>query len=54
VLNGKSVDQDKQRLFFVLFCFVFVFLKIYLLYVSTLSLSSYTPEEDVRSHYGWL
>jgi hypothetical protein len=28
--------------------------KIYLLYISTLYLSSDTPEEGVRSHYGWL
>jgi hypothetical protein len=33
----------------------FYFLKIYLLlYLSALYLSSYTPEEDVRSHYRWL
>jgi hypothetical protein len=27
--------------------------KIYLLYVSTLWLSSDTPEQGIRSHYGW-
>jgi hypothetical protein len=32
----------------------FFFLKIYLLYVSTLKLSSDTPEEGARSRYGWL
>jgi hypothetical protein len=30
------------------------FLKIYLMYMSTRSLSSCTPEEGVRSHYRWL
>ena len=37
--------------------FFFVFLKdvfIYFMYVSTLSLSSDTPEESIRSHYRWL
>jgi hypothetical protein len=34
--------------------FVCVCFKDLLLYVSTLSLSSDTPEEGVRSHYGWL
>ena len=34
---------------------LFFFLRfIYLLYVSTLLLSSDTPEEGVRTHYGWL
>jgi hypothetical protein len=35
--------------------FVFVFLNIYLFYVymNTLSLSSDTPEEGIRSHYRW-
>jgi hypothetical protein len=28
--------------------------KIYLLYLSTMYLSSDAPEEGVRSHYGWL
>jgi hypothetical protein len=37
----------------VLFFFFFFFL-IYLLYVSTLKLSSDTPEEGARSRYGWL
>jgi len=32
----------------------FFFLKIYLLYISTLLLSSDTPEEGIRSHYRWL
>jgi hypothetical protein len=32
----------------------FLFLFIYLLHMSTLSLSSDTREERVRSHYGWL
>ena len=31
-----------------------IYLFTYLLYVSTLSLSSDTPEESVRSRYGWL
>jgi hypothetical protein len=35
--------------------FVFLFLRfIYLLYVSTLQLSSDTQEEGIRSPYGWL
>jgi hypothetical protein len=32
----------------------FIYLFIHLLYVSTLQLSSDTPEEGIRSHYGWL
>jgi len=34
--------------------FFFFFLKIYLLYITTLLLSSDTPEEGIRSHYRWL
>jgi len=33
---------------------VVFFFKIYLFYISTLSLSSDTPEEGIRPHYGWL
>jgi hypothetical protein len=53
--------QGHQSPCFALFFFVVVvviFLKIYLfiyfMYVSTLSLSSDTPEEGIRSHYRWL
>ena len=42
------------KLSFFSFFFFFLDLFIYLLYVSTLWLSSDTPEEGVRSHYGWL
>jgi hypothetical protein len=31
-----------------------IYLFIYLLYVSTLPLSTDTPEEGIRSHYEWL
>jgi hypothetical protein len=34
--------------------YVCMYLFIYLMYVSTLSLSSDTPEEGIRSHYRWL
>jgi hypothetical protein len=34
--------------------FLFFFFKIYLFYVTTLSLSSDTPEEDIGFHYRWL
>jgi hypothetical protein len=37
--------------YFYLFIYLFIY---YMLYVSTLSLSSDTPEEGVRFHYGWL
>jgi hypothetical protein len=40
--------------FFFFFKILFIYLFIYLLYVSTLSLSSDTPEEGVRFRYGWL
>jgi hypothetical protein len=34
--------------------FLYKLLFIYFIYVSTLSLSSCTPEEGIRSHYRWL
>jgi hypothetical protein len=34
--------------------FFFFFKDLFIIYVSTLKLSSDTPEEEVRSHYGWL
>jgi hypothetical protein len=34
--------------------FFFFFFFFFRLHVSTLSLSSDTPEEGMRSHYGWL
>ena len=40
--------------FIYLFNFIFFKRFIYLLYVSTLQLSSDAPEEGVRSHYRWL
>jgi hypothetical protein len=33
---------------------LFFFLKIYFMYMSTFSLSSDAPEEGIRSHYRWL
>jgi hypothetical protein len=33
---------------------LFIYLFIYLLHISTLQLSSDTPEVRIRSHYGWL
>jgi hypothetical protein len=33
---------------------LFIYLFIYLLYMSTLLLSSDTSEEGIRSHYSWL
>jgi hypothetical protein len=45
-----------QILIIYLFIYLFFiyFLFIYLVYMSTLSLSSDTPEEGIRSHYRWL
>jgi hypothetical protein len=34
--------------------YIFFKKRIYFMYVSTLSMSSDTPEEGVRSHYRWL
>jgi hypothetical protein len=31
-----------------------IFIHLFIFYVSTLQLSSDTPEEDIRSHYRWL
>jgi hypothetical protein len=35
-------------------CFLFLFLGVCFIYLSTLPLSSDTPEECIRSHYRWL
>jgi len=53
VLHGRKgpfflSQSDLLRIFFFFFRF------IYLLYINTLYLSSDTPEEGLRSHYGWL
>jgi hypothetical protein len=56
---NRKGKQDSDMILFLkkFFCFGFVFLnfllKIYF-YVSTLLLSSDTPEEGIRSHYRWL
>ena len=34
--------------------YLFIYLFIYLMYVTTLLLSSDTPEESIGSHYRWL
>jgi len=51
------IDKNKvDGMVFVFFLkiYLFICLLIYLLSVSTLSLSSDTPEEGIRSHYRWL
>jgi len=49
-------SKQNEGISFQFFFFkVFIlFFKIYLLYMSTLSLSSDTPEEGIRSPYRWL
>jgi hypothetical protein len=53
--NKVFVGQGGFKPIEILLPQLFFFLRfVYLLYVSTLWLSSDTPEEGVRSHYGWL
>jgi hypothetical protein len=47
-VEGSTGSRPTVYLFFFFLRF------IYFMYVSTLSLSSDTPEEGIRSHYGWL
>lgn len=46
----KGVLEDLKVFFFLKIDYLF----IYSPYMSTLQLSSDTPEKGVRSHYGWL
>jgi hypothetical protein len=55
------VSVIPQALFTMLLNFIYLFFCvcvclrfIYFMYMSTLSLSSDTPEEGIRSHYRWL
>jgi hypothetical protein len=48
------LDSMSNILHLDLFCLFVCLLKIYLLYVSILKLSSDTPEEGIQSHYRWL
>jgi hypothetical protein len=47
VLGIESKSSGKEQVLFYLFVCLFV-------YMSTLSLSSDTPEENIISHYRWL
>jgi hypothetical protein len=47
-----SMDHLQDHHFLLLLLLLLRF--IYFMYMSTLSLSSDTPEEGIRSHYRWL
>jgi hypothetical protein len=53
--NEAEGDWDFLFVFVLFFRFVYLFfICLFILNVSTLLLSSDTPEEGIRSHYRWL
>jgi hypothetical protein len=54
VLEEEVSCERKPSEGFLLSVFKIFLKDIYFMYMSTLSLSSDTPEENIKSHYKWL
>jgi hypothetical protein len=53
--SGEAASALSSAPFIYLFIYLFIiYLYIYFMHMSTLPLSSDTPEEDIGFHYRWL